>query len=227
MTDSDLPTVKCKKLTECLPKTFSGDKTTKIDSQAHLIKFTDYLKFHDANKEENYEELIKRFRFSLDGKVLLWIDNIECENPTKIIYRVFQPGRKLKLIKEYESLIFTKENFDEVIENLKRVGKELNYSKEQISHKFLLSLPAECQKFIVMTNPSGTLQQWVDAARSYMELEAETPSSPAESHFLTQAEIKESAIAEELKREKDFWKEKCKHLELQNRGRGQSRFQEN
>ena len=234
MTDSDLPTVKCKKLTECLPKTFSGDKTTKIDSQAHLIKFTDYLKFHeiDANKEENYEELIKRFRFSLDGKALLWIDNIECENfetLQKLFIENFSPAEtKLKLIKEYESLTFTKENFDEVIENLKRVGKELNYSKEQISHKFLLSLPAECQKFIVMTNPSGSLQQWVDAARSYMELESEhSIPSPAESHFLTQAEMKESAIAEELKREKDFWKEKCKHLELQNRGRGQNRFQEN
>ena len=48
--------------------------------------------------------------------------------------------------------------------------------------------------------------EWVEAARSH------------------QAEMKErSAIAEEL----DFWKEKCKHLELQNRGRGQNRFEEN
>ena len=39
--------------------------------------------------------------------------------------------------------------------------------------------------------------------------------------------MKEYAVTSELSREKSFWKEKCKHLELQNRGRGQSRFQEN
>ena len=39
--------------------------------------------------------------------------------------------------------------------------------------------------------------------------------------------MKESVIVEALKREKDFWIEKCTHLELQNRGRGQNRFQEN
>ena len=72
-------------------------------------------------------------------------------------------------MKEYESLSFTKENY-ELVENLKRVGKELNYSKEQISHKFLLSLPAECKKFIVMINPSGSLEQWVEAGINYMEL---------------------------------------------------------
>ena len=53
-----------------------------------------------------------------------------------------------------------------------------------------------------MTNPSGSLQQWVEAARNYMELESETlspPSSPVEeSNFLTQVKMKESAIASEL-----------------------------
>ena len=232
MTDSDLPTVKCKKLTECLPKTFSGDNTTKIDSQAHLIKFTDYLKFHeiDANREENYEELIKRFRFSLDGKALLWIDNIECENfetLKKLFIENFSPAEtKLKLMKEYESLTFNKENFDEVIENLKRIGKELKYSKEQIGHKFLLSLPAVCQKFIVMANPNGSLQEWVDAARSYMELQ-NGDSQPESELSLSVLKMTDSQPESELKREIDFWKEKCKHLELQNRGRGQNRFMEN
>ena len=231
MTDPAELEIKSPKLTECLPKTFSGNQTSKIESQSHLLKFNDYLNFHriDAKEPANLEEIIKRFKFTLDGKARLWINNIECtdfQTLQKRFIENFSPAEtKFGLIKEYEGLSFAKENLDEHLKDLRRIGQELNYSDEQISHKFLLSLPAECQKFIVMTNPSGSLQEWVDAARSYMELEGKTSLQPPseESHFFTQPEKKESAIAEEL----EFWKEKCKHLELQNRGRGQNRFEEN
>ena len=115
---------------------------------------------------------------------------------------LFSPAEtKLKLIKEYEKLTFTKENFDEAIENLKRIGKELSYSKEQIGHKFLLSLPTECQKLIVMTDPSGSIEQWVDAARSYMELQ-NVDSQPESELSLSVLKMTDSQPESELKQKK-------------------------
>ena len=73
---------------------------------------------------------------------------------------------------------------------------------------------------------SGSLKQWVDAARSYMEFE-DGDSQPESKLSLSVLKMTDSQPESELKREIDFWKEKCQHLELQNRGRGQSRFQEN
>ena len=216
-----------KKLSDCLPSPFSGSEINKDLCESHILKFKDYVEYQNL---KDFGEIYSRFKLTLEGRARLWIEDERFENFDELtsgFVKKFSPPRTTyELVKEYAYLCYTEgTNFEHYVEKLQKLGKELKYSNEQIAHKFMLSLPKECQKFIVVTNPNGSLKEWTVAAKSYLNLE-DTPC-PKELNFAinTSASCPPDPSSTDIRSEMSdvsvrelqegifYLKEKCRSLE--------------
>ena len=120
-----------KKITELLPKTFSGQKTSKIECQGHLLKFQDYLNFHEI---EDFHTILQRFKFTLEGKARLWADNQEVQNceeletlKTLFVAQFSPPETKFNLVRDFEKLKCQQgKDLNEFADKLRRKAAELD-----------------------------------------------------------------------------------------------------
>ena len=176
-----------KKLRDYLPSPFLGQELSKENCESHILKFQDYIAYQEL---EDYDEIERRFKLTLEGKARLWIENEQFQNfedlRDSFVIKFSPPKTTFQLMKDYEELKYAKnDDFEHFIDNLQKLGKQLKYSDEHIKNKFLLALPKECQKFLMITKTEGNLKEWTAAARSFLNIE-EAPG-PNEQYFATQA----------------------------------------
>ena len=210
-----------KKITELLPKSFCPKAAvTKIDCKAHILKFKDYVKYQEL---ERFEDIKDRFRLTLEGTARLWFEEEtfdKFETLESAFIKKFAPFEtKISVIRKYNlSKLENKQKIDEFAEELKEMAQVLKYSEDQVKNKFLLALPQECQRFITMTDPDGSIENYKTMAKAFLEFDiTEKPSDDPtpEQHFYVPTTPLDDV--EELKKEIEFLKRKCDSLE--NRGR--------
>lgn len=173
------------KLRDYLPSPFSGQNLDKDFCESHILKFRDYIS-HQGIELDKFDIVLSRFKLTLEGKARLWIEGETFDNfndlKTAFITKFSPPQTIFQKIREYEDAKYVVgTNLDTFVDILKRLGKELNYSEKQIAHKFMLSLPIDCQKLLLITKPDGTLCEWSVAAKSYFNMDDK--ASPRELNF--------------------------------------------
>ena len=183
-------------ITELLPKSFNPTvDTTSQDCQIHFIKFEDYLSHH---KITEFQTIKDRFKLTLDGSARLWFERNTSTDldalKTEFINKFTPYASKIKTIKTFnDKTIGNQQSIDAFLNELVEMGDELNYSEEQVKQKFLLSLPNECQRTILITKPNGTLEDFKSMAQSFMEFEKPTILTASHEHdfSITSDEIRD------------------------------------
>ena len=106
----DAPPPPSLKFTELLPKPVNGNNLSQIDCRAHLLSYEDYLSYHKIN---NFEEIRRRFVFTLEGPARLWANSDSYKNcpdfPTlkRLFINRFSPCEtNFSLIKQFDSMTF-------------------------------------------------------------------------------------------------------------------------
>lgn len=173
------PAAPALRATDFLPDPkFSGESICHEKAISHWFLFTDYLQMHglQAPAPEQMPDVTIRFRLSLSGEARLWVQGKVFANLDGIkdafLHRFSPRHSEFANVKFFDELCYrSNESAEQYLGRVRIAAQRINYDDVQIRNKFLHSLPAECQRAIVMAAPPGAdADQLATLAQQYIDL---------------------------------------------------------
>jgi hypothetical protein len=150
------------RVTDFLPKPFTGEIIDYDICHAHFLSFFDYLVAHDLNDPQNAADLIRintLFKPTLVGKARLWAEGKVFTTVNDLrdqFLQRFSPSHSnFGNVKHFHSLTHIPgDSAEQTLNKIKLAAQRIGYGNAQIRDKFLQVLPAHCQAAVIMSAPA-------------------------------------------------------------------------
>lgn len=178
-------------ITRLMPRAYSG----KEDPKEHILKFKDYLDMHnlDPDRHLDWPEIIRRFKFSLEGKARQWYERAMPALNWDVLKQDFLTvfnhlgNTREQLITNWRNLKWDGlESVDNYLERTTSLGEALNIGAQEILEAFKFGFPNQVYAHIIN---SPNLDQAAALAKRLMAIEKRNKQAQVQVPVFQQEEV--------------------------------------